>query len=431
MSSGPPSRIARALRRLHWAALLPWLVLFAGLAATHVLRQQTLEIEQQDLRAHFQDQAEDIAGRIEQRSRAYEKILRGAALFVEDAGPGALARYWDGLRLEQSFPGVQSLAVALIVPARDKGQLEALRRHGFPRLVIRPEGARGLYAPIVAIEPQSTRNLNVLGYDPYAEAVRREAMERSRDSNRRALSGKVKLFDEPIAGPQAGAVMWVPVFRRAAARQTEAERRANIVAWVSFTFRVGDFVGGMRSAQDAGIALELYDGERAAADALLYATGPAESGKGRAPLFAMTKHIEIGGRAWTLHARSLPAFEAGVNRTRVDLVQWAGTALSLLLALLAWLLLGLRDKARALARELTRELRESEVRWKFAIEGSGDGLWDWNVADGRIYYSPRWKSILGYAEDEVKDHLSEWERLVHAEDRSRALATTRSPSGAP
>ena len=71
------------------------------------------------------------------------------------------------------------------------------------------------------------------------------------------------------------------------------------------------------------------------------------------------------------------------------------------------------------------DLRENEERYALALRGSEDGLWDWNLATNDVVYSTRWKSMLGYAEDEVKDHLSEWERLVHAEDRSRALATVR------
>jgi PAS domain S-box-containing protein len=48
-----------------------------------------------------------------------------------------------------------------------------------------------------------------------------------------------------------------------------------------------------------------------------------------------------------------------------------------------------------------RELKESESRWQFAIEGSGDGLWDWNVQENTVFYSRRWKEMLGFSDAEI------------------------------
>ena len=68
-------------------------------------------------------------------------------------------------------------------------------------------------------------------------------------------------------------------------------------------------------------------------------------------------------------------------------------------------------------------LRAAEARWQFAIEAAGDGIWDWNVETGDVFHSPRWKSMLGYAEDELGHTVAVWESLVHADDLPAALAT--------
>lgn len=64
----------------------------------------------------------------------------------------------------------------------------------------------------------------------------------------------------------------------------------------------------------------------------------------------------------------------------------------------------------------------SAERLTLAIEGADDGLWDWDIAANTVYYSPRWKAMLGYGDDEISDDFDEWTRLIHPDDRERCLA---------
>ena len=68
-------------------------------------------------------------------------------------------------------------------------------------------------------------------------------------------------------------------------------------------------------------------------------------------------------------------------------------------------------------------LRVSEFRWKFAIEGSGDGLWDWDVAADKIFFNERWKQILGFADGEIGNGLAQWESRVHPDDKALTIRT--------
>ena len=67
-------------------------------------------------------------------------------------------------------------------------------------------------------------------------------------------------------------------------------------------------------------------------------------------------------------------------------------------------------------------LRESEERWKFAIEGAGDGLWDWNVQTGGAYFSPHYKEMYGYAEGDIGTSSDEWSKRIHPDDAPGVFA---------
>jgi PAS domain S-box-containing protein len=77
--------------------------------------------------------------------------------------------------------------------------------------------------------------------------------------------------------------------------------------------------------------------------------------------------------------------------------------------------LDLTDRMRAEA-----ELRESEERLRLAFAGAQEGVWDWNLETGAVVYSPRWKEMLGYSDQEIEPHISAWEHLLHPDDKPRA-----------
>lgn len=68
-------------------------------------------------------------------------------------------------------------------------------------------------------------------------------------------------------------------------------------------------------------------------------------------------------------------------------------------------------------RKLAQEaLREAEMRWQFALEGSGDGVRDWNAKTNHVFYSRQWKSMLGYKDDEIGNSPNEWTKRIHSDD---------------
>lgn len=167
-----------------------------------------------------------------------------------------------------------------------------------------------------------------------------------------------------------------------------------------------------------------------AADWLIVASLP--TAEAFAPIYSMERRILLvtmlltivaGGMTWWMLRRELSPMFATVKQLasltghdqqlhplQIDSQNEIGDLVRSFNALL--IVLGQRKEA----------LRDSEFRWKFAIEGSGNGLWDWDIATDRVFFSKTWKTLLGYSESEIDDDFAEWERHIHREDRAKVLA---------
>ena len=68
-----------------------------------------------------------------------------------------------------------------------------------------------------------------------------------------------------------------------------------------------------------------------------------------------------------------------------------------------------------------KALLESEERFNLAVKAAREGVWDWNMETDAVWYSPRYKEMLGYADDEIEHHVSAWLRLLHPDDKEPSL----------
>lgn len=68
-----------------------------------------------------------------------------------------------------------------------------------------------------------------------------------------------------------------------------------------------------------------------------------------------------------------------------------------------------------------RALRQSEERWQLAIRGSNDGIWDWNLKTDEVFFSTRWKEMLGYKDGEIGNKSCEWKKRIHPDDLERVM----------
>jgi PAS domain S-box-containing protein len=99
----------------------------------------------------------------------------------------------------------------------------------------------------------------------------------------------------------------------------------------------------------------------------------------------------------------------------------AAEVLTLLISLLFFLGVILMSRMFSDFQKEHEALKQSEKRYMLALLGSRDGLYDWDLSNNKVLFSSGWKSMIGYADDEISNKLSEWERLVHPDEKKRVL----------
>lgn len=140
-------------------------------------------------------------------------------------------------------------------------------------------------------------------------------------------------------------------------------------------------------------------------------------GRGRDILGAILMGGAISGMHYT--AMSAAYFIRG-NSTSIPPSAFSPDYLAIIVIIVTGLLVLLVVVTAIAYRNL--EMAQREERWRFALEGAGDGVWDWNIRTGEIHFSRCWKEMLGFAEDDTCTSLDEWHKHIHAEDRERVLA---------
>ena len=408
-------------------------MLLACLLATALLSVQVKLGSEKEAQRRFALVCDEVALKIHERLGAYALILQGGAgLF--SAAPSVGRREWkafvETLRAQGRIPGVQGIGFSEVIrPDQLALHTARIRGEGFPEYSVRPPGERSLYSSIIYLEPFRDRNLRAFGYDMYSEPVRREAMDRAGNSGEASLSGKVVLVQETATEVQAGTLMYVAVYRNGAPIDTLEQRRAALFGWVYSPYRMKDLMSGILGlwSGEQGVQLQIYDGSQPLPDQLLFESRPNQTVLHS--IFYQQRWLDFGGRTWLL------AFEptsSPVSYTDAWATLGGGVAISILLCGLLFSVLNTRARADRIAERLTCEIRThseqleaSEYRWRFALEGAGDGLWDWNVAEKTVFFSKIWKQMLGYAEDEVGSSFDDWRTRVHPDDLEQVMSSLR------
>jgi len=424
LSVSPASSQGRSRRAFIATLLTTLLVSILMLYLWQVLETN----RQQHLSDRFQTDIGEVKTKISERMTAYGQVLKGGrSLFLssQEVTRQEWHDYVSSLELDRDYPGIQGIGYAIAVsPAALAAHERQIRSEGFPDYHIWPEGKRDQYSAIIYLEPFDWRNQRAFGYDMFAQPTRHEAMERARDSGEASLTGKVLLVQETDKAPQAGTLLYVPLYRKGLPLNTVAERQQALIGWVYSPYRMDNLIEGIIGQGLAGMRVRIYDQDDSTPDNLLY-DNMSELGEAGHPgkvVLHSSLSLTTAGRTWHLDFDALPAYAESIGFGSLALELSGMSVIGLLLIALVWNLFDTQRRVLILAGKLTMSLRESEERLKFALQGSGSGVWDWDLEAGQVYFSSNVTQMLGLERGALNDDPKAWQALLHPEDAEAALA---------
>lgn len=298
---------------------------------------------------------------LKNRFQQYENALQSGVGFFEASDNVTRTdwyRYVKAIGLKQNYPGMQGIGYAIVMPpVSAKTFVDKIHRDGYASFALKPEGRKTYTTTILYLEPLDKRNQVAIGYDMFSEPVRREAMERSRDTAKAALSGRVTLVQEIDKDVQAGVLMYLPYYIEEEETNTVEKRRRALLGYVYAPFRMGDFNKANFTHSDI-MSIEIYDGVRQGSQNLLY---KSPSVSGYRSDYHTERTLSIGGREWHIYYASSPAFDARHSSQYPILFALAGLIMYLIMLYIIIELLKKRSllKLKTVALEQEKEIAQN------------------------------------------------------------------------
>ncbi len=406
-----PHDLAASRRALpFWKVwLTPLLILAAAVALALASHRDNSRAERQE----FERESGLAYARLRDRVLQYELLLRGGLGLLNNntaITSEQWAAYAAGLRRADAGTGAWGLGFAPHVPASGLARHLA-REHGVrPGYAIHPAGRRDEYCPLVFLDPLSQRNQGVIGFDLYTDPVRREALDRARDTGETVLSGRTSLTCLDQDRPKPGCLLFVPVYLPGAPARSVAERRAALLGFVSSPLLVEALVSEALGPAASRMGLTIRDDAgQGGPGAFLHHAPPAGDVR-----YTRNTVLDLYGRRWIL-SFSWPEAPLTAPSQREPLMLLAlGAVLAGAVLLITRNLDATRARAVALADRMTSALRQSDAYNRALFQHSSLPV---GVAgpDGRLLdANPALVELLGYPRHELLG--MSWRELTHPED---------------
>lgn len=325
----------------------------------------------------FNNQVNRLHSSIENKINLYTALLKGSRGFIEatpDLSREKFAGYIDRLDLQNKYTGIQGIGFSKIIEASEREALiKKMQSEGFSDFKIYPDSERDFYQAVVFIEPLDERNRAALGFDMSTEVVRREAMERARNTGSAAASAQVALVQE-TGEHRSGFLIYLPVYADGKLPETEQQRKENLVGFVYSPFRSDNFLSEIyKNTPDRDINIKIYDQEINPQN-LVAQTESISPQKvdfaeiGQVDLSNLTDEshrtqaeLSVAGRTWIIEYNALPSFVEQSSVSWTPLILLCGFAFSFMLFGMTYWEAAARAEVEKTAAELLVVQKQREV----------------------------------------------------------------------
>lgn len=331
---------------------MPFVLFGLGLLITLLFVYSIERADADTRRLELDRDATALAAELQRKATENTAYLNAAASLFSvsrDVSQAEFARFVEDMSTGHSARGSLGMGWARWIKAGDARTFELVQRklHAMPGLRLRnvPQDPDADMAVISLLEPSTPANVSALGYNMFAEPVRRRAMEKALQTDSPAATARVQLVQDEGLPEAPGTLIYVPVYEWNGARSSRT--RGQLKGFVYTPIRVQEFLdAAMVDFHRAAASVTLYDGPVAPENLLAMTPGV------RRDRHSQTRKFLFGDHQWTLV----------VTSTRPDgltlaslLVLVLGTVVSLLLLALAWLVTNRAVEDRRVLEWLTRQ----------------------------------------------------------------------------
>jgi len=414
-------------KHVAWMLLLLFILLLLNVFISLTLHSQSVQL------AHtaFSKEMDDLIQSLQLKMRDNEQILLGAKGLYEASQSverDEFHKYITSFELEEKYPGIQLIGFSQWVkPAQLNDAIKKIRDQGFPQFTIRPQGERDNYSMIIYAEPFVGRNLVAFGFDMFSEPVRRRAMTVAVETNQATLSSKVTLVQENQGPVQAGALLYLPIYKKSMPLSSVAERWDALDGFVYVAFRMGNLMENILPQRSKYIDYVVYAGESANATQELFNSNTLHPDN-FSPAFTENRQLNLFGQPWFLQVASNKLFERNHSSYVSHVVFIIGVTMSFMLCAIFFVLANQRQTALILAKEMTANVRAKHIqlktnqeRFELALESSSMGIWSLNLSDKHVQWDHSMYALFGMADNNSLSSYESFLSLLHTDDRQRVF----------
>jgi diguanylate cyclase (GGDEF)-like protein/PAS domain S-box-containing protein len=405
----------------YWYELLPWLFLVLTLPVIYVIWHGERLSEFNAKKNEFESELEKNASQLTQQMVLFDQSLHAIRSFFDASEFVSADEFSDFVTdiLNSKFSlGVQQIGFIKLINV-DQPETYRFADAKLKKFLSYTERAtQPLHAPVLYIISNPKIATNETVYDAFTNSALKKDMEFTALHNTTLISAAIEL------GPlkQNNCICWsmiLPVYKNVDIRNrlSNDKNKRDVYGWIFFNLNLKTlFQSILTTDNDPEIRYTLSQDRQTQQAKILYQTNLNNATENNVwSSFSAQKSIRIHGQAWLLSAQSLAPFEKKLNYQDSNRIGALGLIISLTLTGILFLVIA-RVRVLDELKRANQQLKLSDDRWQFALEGAGDGVWDWDIQSGNVIYSRKWKQMLGFSDNEIDNNFMEWQNRVHPDD---------------